>query len=281
MSYIFWRMSIRNSGVMLFSERKNHFLWICPGEAANTLLLTFTKKRDDLMETPSQHQHNAYTLSSQQKSSQSNAVLGICIGIVIPALLYQVLTQIVHVPAALALLLCGLPGTGWWLFWLIRLRTFDLLTSLAPLFLLTNGLLLVSHADQRVTQLNVSFVSGIVGAYCMVTLFFPRSLLPALARLLTTGGSPRNHAPFALFWQVSSFRVLMRFCVILWGSVLGLEAATTTLLAFRLSLPTIATLLPWLNYGIPVVLAHVSTAFWHRARRQQRRSSEQAEKHVF
>ncbi len=188
------------------------------------------------------------------------------INAVLPFLIYEVMTGMLHQPEFLSLVATGVPSLLASIVSIIRHRRLDMLAGIVLLGIVV-GLIFtfVSH-DARLMLIRESFFTAAFGLAFLVSLLFPKPLTYSLGRWLATG-NPERLARYESRWQQQAFRIAMRGQAVILGIGLLVEAAVRCSLVFLLPIAQFLAISSFIQWGIIGTTIAV-LALYRRSRQQ-------------
>lgn len=132
---------------------------------------------------------------------------------------------------------------------LIKKRSLDVFAVFMLISFVLGILMVCIGGSERLLLIRESFVTGILGAIFLGSLFFPRPLIFYFAQRFTVGNDPKQTSAWAENWQHSYFRFVLRLLTIVWGVALIGEAAVRSFLVFQLSVAEFLAVSNFIMYG--------------------------------
>jgi|SRR5579864_2773219 len=105
-------------------------------------------------------------------------------------------------------------------------------------------------ADPRILLIRESFVTGMLGLLCLLSLTLSRPLMFYVGRELTTGNDPVRVGEFDALWQWEDARRSFRLITIVWGVGWLAECFLRVILAFTLPVGRVLVVAPLLLAAI-------------------------------
>ena len=173
--------------------------------------------------------------------------------VVLPVVLFDLLTHY-GVPTLWALVVGGLSPA------LNNLRIWATSRRLEPLGMIVLTLLAVSAAASLISGniffalIKDSFLTGVFGLICLVSLMGARPLLFFVVRQFAAGDDPVRIEAFNTRWQDRDFRVAMRLVTAIWGIAYVAEALLRVAFALTLTPAQVVSLSPIMSFGALIVL---------------------------
>lgn len=187
------------------------------------------------------------------------------INAVLPFLIYEAMTGMLHQPEFLALVTTSIPPLLSSIVGIIHHRRIDFLSGIILLGIVAGLILtLVSH-DARLMLIRESFFTAIFGLTFLISLLFSKPLTYALGRSLVAG-DPERLAQYESRWQQQTFRNGMRGQTIILGIGLLTEAAARSFLVFLLPIAQFLVISPFVQWGI--IGATIAVLAMYRRRSQ-------------
>ncbi len=124
----------------------------------------------------------------------------------------------------------------------------------------------VGPHDARLLLAKDSFVTGLFGVLCLVTLAAPRPLMFYFGRKFATDGTPEAVAWWNGLWELPGFRRIQRNLTIVWGVAYVIEAGVRVALVYSLSHSEMVTVNNTLPYVVAGVLVYWTITYAKRAR---------------
>ncbi len=173
----------------------------------------------------------------------------VLVNAVLPFLLYQILTAR-HLTPVTALTLTAVFPLAWIVATAIRARRVDMIGAISLAFIIVGVATSLIAGSTRVYLVKESFLTGIFGLACLVSLAWPRPLLFYLGRQFASGGDTARAARYNLRWESPAFRSRQRLLTAVWGGVLVGEALLRIALAFLLPTAAAVIVSPLLAYMV-------------------------------
>lgn len=167
----------------------------------------------------------------------------------LPFLLYQILTAR-HVAAPVALTLTAIFPLAWIAMTAIRARRLDTIGAVSLAFIVVGGATSLIAGSTRVYLVKESFLTGLFGLACLVSLVRARPLLFSLGRQFASGGDRERAARYDRHWENPAFRSRQRLLTAVWGGILVGEALVRVALAFLLPTAAAVIVSPLLAYAV-------------------------------
>jgi hypothetical protein len=203
-------------------------------------------------------------------ASMRGLVPSLALNAVAPFVLYQILTGngVATLDALIATSVFPIAGilVGW-----IRTRRLDGIAILSLVFIALGLVTSLIAGDPRFYLIKESFLTGLFGIVCLVSLALTRPLIFYFARQFAGGGDPARMARFDSLWQYPLFRRSQRLTTAVWGVAYLIEAAARYVLALVLPIPVFLVVSPVMAIGVTIALIYFSIAY---GRRVARRGSE-------
>lgn len=176
-------------------------------------------------------------------------VPSVLVNAVLPFLLYALLTRR-QVSAVTALSLTALFPLTWTVVTAIRARRLDVIGALSLAFIIVGVATSLLSGSTRLYLVKESFLTGLFGLACLISLLRPRPLLFYLGRQFASGGDAARTAGYDQRWQQPAFRSRQRLLTAVWGGVLVGEALLRVALAFLLPTAAAVIVSPLLAYVV-------------------------------
>ncbi|MBV9132541.1 MAG: hypothetical protein JO020_01470 [Chloroflexi bacterium] len=154
---------------------------------------------------------------------------------------------------------------------IVRTRRADMIGIISLVFIVVGVVTSLLSGDARFILIKESFLTGVFGLVCLISLLLPRPLMFYFGRQFAGGGDPARQAAFENLWQYPQFRTVNRRMTIVWGVGYLLEAAVRIALTFVLSISVFLIVSPLLAFGVTIALISWTMAY---ARRSARRGAE-------
>jgi hypothetical protein len=173
--------------------------------------------------------------------------------VILPVVLFDLLTHY-GVSTLWALIASGLSPA------LNNLRIWAISRRLEPLGIIVLTLLAVSAAASLISGsvffalIKESFLTGVFGAICLVSLMGARPLLFFVVRQFVAGDDAARIEAFNTRWQDRDFRVAMRLVTAIWGIAYVVEALLRVAFALTLTPAQVVSLSPVMSFGALIVL---------------------------
>jgi hypothetical protein len=179
------------------------------------------------------------------------------INAVLPFLIYQVMTGMLHQPEFLSLIATGIPSLVASIVGIIRTRRINTLAGIVLLGIVAGLILTLLSHDARLLLIRESFFTATFGIAFLVSLLFPKPLTYYIGRSLAAEGDPERQARYETRWrQQPGFRRVMRGQTVILGIGLLVEAVVRSSLLFLLPVAlflAISPLVQWGTIGVIVV----------------------------
>jgi hypothetical protein len=151
----------------------------------------------------------------------------------------------------------------------VRTRHADVIALVSLAFIIIGVVTSVVSGNPRFILIRESFVTGLFGAACLVSLVMPRPLLFYFGRHFGGGGDPRTAQVFDTLWQKAEFRTMIRRMTLVWGLGLLLEAVLRVVLSYTLPIGTFLLLSRPLFLAMTFGLIAWTVSYGRRSMRQQ------------
>lgn len=131
---------------------------------------------------------------------------------------------------------------------------------------LTAVISFIGPHDARLLLAKDSFVTGLFGLLCLVTLAAPRPLMFYFGRKFATDGTPAQVEWWNGLWQFEGFRTVQRNLTLVWGLAFIAEAVLRIVLVYTLSHSQTVTVNSILPYAVTGGLIFWTISYSKRAR---------------
>ncbi|MFJ3233590.1 VC0807 family protein [Streptomyces sp. NPDC086787] len=135
---------------------------------------------------------------------------------------------------------------------------------------LTAVISFVGPHDARLLLAKDSFVTGLFGLLCLVTLTAPRPLMFYFGRKFATDGTAAQVAWWNGLWQFEGFRIVQRNLTVVWGVAFIVEAVLRIALVYTLPHSQMVTVNSVLPYVVTGALIFWTISYSKRARSKAR-----------
>jgi hypothetical protein len=156
-------------------------------------------------------------------------------------------------------------GIAWGL---VRTRHAHIIGLVSLAFIIVGVVTSVVSGNPQFILIKDSFVTGLFGLACLISLFRSRPLLFYFGRHFAGGGDPRRAVAFERMWQDAGFRAVIRRMTLVWGCGLLFEASARVVLSYVLPIGTFLLLSRPLSLGVTFGLIAWTMAYGRRSIRQ-------------
>ncbi|NML44165.1 hypothetical protein HHL11_10420 [Ramlibacter sp. G-1-2-2] len=153
------------------------------------------------------------------------------------------------------------------LYGVIIKRHIDIIGSVVLAGIAVSILALFVGGDPKVILVRESFVTGALGAVCLLSLLGPKPLMFYVGRQFTAGQDPEEIAKFDALWQRPGARRVFRILTVVWGVGWVGEFGLRVLMVQLLTVPQVLAIGPLVFNGITFALIAWTVA-WTRRRRK-------------
>jgi hypothetical protein len=200
--------------------------------------------------------------------------VSLLINVGIPLLLFEILTNSVHMTEVNTLLIAAIVPALSTIIELVRNRRLDLIALFYLLGTLTSVVAVFMGGDARLLLIRESLFTGMLGVVCFISLFcFPRPLMFYVGRQMVAGKDAAKIESYNKTWLNLHIRATHRSITTVWGCALLGEFLLRTLIAY--TLPTAVALTLGSTIFIVMIVATLAWTFAY-GRRQSRRFSSAA-----
>jgi hypothetical protein len=192
----------------------------------------------------------------------------------LPFLTYVLLTS--YVPRISQIVALGLsavfPAVNG-LVTIVRRRHLDIIGAVVLIGIVVSIVATLFGGDPKLLLIRESFVTGALGMVCLTSLVWPRPLMFYIGRQFTVGEDPAKIAEFNTLWQYPRARHTFRVMTLVWALGWMGEFALRVLMVWKLSIPEVLAMSPFVFNGITIGLIAWTIAY---TRRQRQRGAEAA-----
>jgi intracellular septation protein A len=179
----------------------------------------------------------------------------IIISALFPIVIYQLASP--HMSTLSALTLMAVPpmlyaGYGW-----VRTQSINPISIITLLTLVVSMLATLLLHDPRLLLIRDSYLTGVFGLLCLISLLFPRPVAFHVYRWAFVR-TPEQLASLNANWQVPYGRFVRRLVTVVWGLAFVGEALADTFLAYHVQTAQYIAIHPFLFWG--TILATMSWA---------------------
>lgn len=149
-----------------------------------------------------------------------------------------------------------------------RQRQIDVLGAFVLGALAVSAIVSAIGGDARLVLVRESFVTVVLGAACLVSLFVPRiaprPLMFYIIRYFATGNDPARAVAFDARWQSPAFRRYIRTITLVWGVVYLVEFPVRLTMVYTLSIKQFLAIAPIFFYVVLFGLIAFSISYGRR-----------------
>jgi len=189
----------------------------------------------------------------------------IVINVILPTATYYALVHAAHTPDVPALLISGIWPLLEIAYTIRRERHVDEFSVFVLIGIAIGVLTTAFSADARAVFMKDSITTGLLGLIFLVTLLVGRPLTFYLGRRFATDGSKVQRDWWDGLWQYPQFRRVQRQLGAMWGIGMLGEAATRTVLTWKLGTSTMVAVNNIVPYVIIAVLVFLTITIGRRA----------------
>jgi hypothetical protein len=154
----------------------------------------------------------------------------------------------------------------------IRRHELDPVALLVLLGIAASIVALLFGGDTRLLLIRESFLTGLFGVACLISLLFPRPIMFYFGRYFMAGKDPQKRETFNAGWKNAIARRAHRLVTALWGLVFLGEFVLRVILVYNLPAPTVIVLSP-IVLNLATILLIIWT-FLYASRIRKRVSSD-------
>jgi hypothetical protein len=223
-----------------------------------------THSLPDVRETPTRQDPPASTGSSLR-----SALPGLVIDGLLPFLTYMLLTS--YVPSLSEVVALGLSAvfpTVNGLISIIRRRRLDIIGAIVLLGIVVSIVATVAGGSPKLMLIRESGVAVALGVVCLTSFLWPRPLMFYIGRQVNAGDNPAKLAEFNTLWQSARARHTFRVMTAVWSIGWLGEFALRILMVWKLSIPQVLAISPFVFNGITIGLVAWTFAYTNRKRKE-------------
>jgi hypothetical protein len=187
----------------------------------------------------------------------------------LPFLTYVLLTS--YVPRISQIMALGLsavfPAVNG-LVTIVRRRHLDIIGAVVLIGIVVSIVATLFGGDPKLLLIRESFVTGALGMVCLTSLVWPRPLMFYIGRQFTVGEDPAKIAEFNTLWQYPRARHTFRVMTLVWALGWMGEFALRVLMVWKLSIPEVLAMSPFVFNGITIGLIAWTIAYTRRQRQR-------------
>lgn len=179
-------------------------------------------------------------------------------------LIYTLLKSYASASDLVALLVSSIPALISEVVTIVRHRQLDVLGTIVLAFIAITAVVSLIGGDPKLLLIRESFLTGVFGVACIVSLLFPRPIWFYIIRYFATGNDPAKSPIFNARWQYPAFRRYIRIVTLVFGIAYIVEFPVRVFMVYHLSIQQYLAIGPIVFYGLTFALIAFTIAYARR-----------------